>query len=310
MKLLYKYISNPEYFLKDSYIRATQLTALNDPFEAIYCKDSLSDLCPHFEICESPDELINYVEKNKNKIGIISLTEAKDNLLMWSHYANEHKGAVIGFWAKSAFDGNMFAHLHEPQLNSRSMFGGYEIFTGECLPVMYRKQPRYRVDKFDFDYSNITAEGEDRILFEIFQQKSDEWIYEKEHRITLRLDQADKIEVNDVHRLKNKHILKKLIKLGSEDSDGKYTIYLNQISDNIEREVYANTLVSLSYDPSSLYLFKVISAKSIIYGLNVEKDVIRGYQQKFNVMHRMEQWKASLNKDFYTLQFDEIKEEV
>jgi len=300
-------MSNPEYFLKDGYIRATQLSALNDPFEAIYCENALSELCPHFEICESPSELITHIEINKNKIGVISLTEAKDNLLMWSHYANEHKGAVIGFWAKSAFDGNMFTHLHEPQLNSTSMLEGYEMFRGECLPVMYRKQPRYRVDQFDFDYSNITAEGEDRILFEIFQQKSDEWIYEKEHRVTLRLDQADKVIVNDIHRLKNKFVLNKLLELGIEEDNGQYTIYLDQISDKVEREAYANNLVELSSDPSSLYLFKVGAVKSIIYGLNVSESMIESYQQYIEDYRHMEQWKASLNKDFYTLKFDEIE---
>jgi hypothetical protein len=294
-------MSNPEYFLKEGYIRATQLSALNDPFEAIYCEDALSELCPHFEICESSNELITYIEANKNKIGVISLTEAKDNLLMWSHYANEHKGAVIGFWAKSAFNGNMFTHLHEPQLNTTSMFEGYEMFRGECLPVMYRKQPRYRVDQFDFDYSNITAEGEDRILFEIFQQKSDEWIYEKEHRVTLRLDQADKIIVNDVHRLKNKFVLNKLLKLGIEEDNGKYTIYLDQISDKVEREAYANNLIELSYDSSSLYLFKVGAVKSIVYGLNVSESTIENYQQYIQNYRHMEQWKASLNKGFVSL---------
>jgi hypothetical protein len=300
-------MSNPEYFLKDGYIRATQLSALNDPFEANYCEDALSELCPHFEICESPNELITHIETNKNKIGVISLTEAKDNLLMWSHYANEHKGAVIGFWAKSAFDGNMFTHLHEPHLNSTNMFEDYEMFRGECLPVMYRKQPRYRVDQFDFDYSNITAEGEDRILFEIFQQKSDEWIYEKEHRVTLRLDQADKVIVNDVHRLENKFVLNKLLEIGVEEDNGQYTIYLDQISKKVEREAYANNLAELSCDPSSLYLFKVGSVKSIIYGLNVSESIIESYQQYIENYHHMEQWKASLNKDFYTLKFDEIE---
>ena len=299
-------MSNPEYFLKEGYIRATQLPALNDPFEAIYCKETLSDLCPHFEIFESPDKLIAYVEENKNKIGVISLTEAKDNLLMWSHYANEHKGVVIGFWAKSAFNGNMFSHLHEPQLNSTSMFGDYEMFRGECLPVMYRKQPRYRVDQFDFDYSNISAEGEDRILFEIFQQKSDEWIYEKEHRVTLRLDQADKVIVNDVRRLKNKHVLNKLLDLGNEEKDGKFTVYLDKIADKVTREAYSNTLVELSYDPTSLYLFKVCAVKSIIYGLNVTANMIDSYQPYIDNYRNIEQWKASLNKDFYTLKFDEI----
>lgn len=307
MKLLYKYMSNPEYFLKEGYIRATQLSALNDPFEASYCQEALSDLCPHFEICESPHELISYIEENKNKIGVISLTEAKDNLLMWSHYANEHKGAVIGFWAKSAFDGNMFTNLHEPQLNSTSLFDGFEMFHGECLPVMYRKQPRYRVDQFDFDYSNITAEGEDRILFEIFQQKSDEWIYEKEHRVTLRLDQADKVVVDNVHRLKNKHVLKKLLEIGNEDSKGRFTVYLNELTNKVEREAYARNLVELNHDPSSLYLFKVGHVQSVIYGFNVSESMIESYQKNFGHYRHIEQWKASLNRDFYTLEFSEIE---
>jgi len=305
VKLLYKYISCPEHFLKERYVRATQLSALNDPFEATYCEKSLFELCPYFEIFESPEDLINYVEVNKHKIGVISLTEAKDNLLMWSHYANEHKGIVVRFWAESAFNGNMFTHLHEPQLDSTAMLDNYQMFDGQCLPVMYRKQPRYRVDRFDFDYSNISAEGEDRILFEIFQQKSDEWIYEKEHRITLRLDQADKIVVKNVHRLKNKHIVKKLLKLGIEDKD-QFTIYLDKIKDKVEREVYAKALVELSHDSSSLYLFKVNQAKSIIYGLNVTEDDFKKYQNHIKNDGYIEQWNTSINKDFYTLEFTEI----
>ncbi|TCV14518.1 hypothetical protein EDB13_103373 [Vibrio crassostreae] len=172
---------------------------------------------------------------------------------------------------------------------------------------MYRKQPRYRVDRYDFDYSNISAEGKDRILFEIFQQKSDEWIYEKEHRVTLRLDQADKIVVTDVHRLKNKHVLSQLLAIGSEDENGRFTVYLDKISDEIVREAYANNLVELSFDPSSLYLFKVGHVNSIIYGLNVSQSTIDSYQVDLHNYRHIEQWKASLNHDFYTLEFSEIE---
>ena len=38
-----------------------------------------------------------YVNKFKD-YGIISLTTNNDNLLMRSHYADEHKGIVIGFY--------------------------------------------------------------------------------------------------------------------------------------------------------------------------------------------------------------------
>jgi hypothetical protein len=42
--------------LKDGYIRATQLSALNDPFEAIYCENALSELCLHFEIFQQKSD--------------------------------------------------------------------------------------------------------------------------------------------------------------------------------------------------------------------------------------------------------------
>lgn len=57
-------MSNPEYFLKDGYIRATQLSALNDPFEATYCKMHYQSFVLILEIYESPNELIDYIEKN------------------------------------------------------------------------------------------------------------------------------------------------------------------------------------------------------------------------------------------------------
>lgn len=41
--------------------------------------------------------LKNIIDKVSAKVGILSLCENKDSLLMWSHYAQEHRGLVIGF---------------------------------------------------------------------------------------------------------------------------------------------------------------------------------------------------------------------
>lgn len=46
------------------------------------------------------NELLN---KINNKIGILSLTKRNDNLHMWTHYANEHKGFVVEFDTNSEF---------------------------------------------------------------------------------------------------------------------------------------------------------------------------------------------------------------
>lgn len=44
-----------------------------------------------------------YNEKSNELIGVLCLTEKKDNLLMWSHYANSHKGFCIKFDASHEF---------------------------------------------------------------------------------------------------------------------------------------------------------------------------------------------------------------
>lgn len=306
-------MAQPNFLLSDGYIRATQLSALNDPFEASYCKESLDKLSSHFQCSETGEELHSYVEKNKYNIGIICLTEAKDNLLMWSHYANEHKGAIVGIFSDLGSNISIFSNLFDLKCKSTVSFNGSHMFTGECVPVIYRKQPRYRVDMFDFDYSHISVEGADRILFEIFQQKSDEWIYEKEHRITLRLEQADKVQISDIENIKNKHILKKIKSLGCYSKDVVYgkdvhTIYLNKVADPIERECYADALVTLATNPANLYLFKLDSSAicSIFLGQRVNIKEVNLNLTYPKATGYFDVWKTTVNESFYNLQFEEI----
>lgn len=306
-------MNSPHFLLKDGYIRATQLSALNDPFEASYCQNSLNELSSYFEYCDQGDALLKYIEDTKNKIGVISFTEANDNLLMWSHYANEHKGALVGFNfadPNSRFYSSIIAKLFIPPIDSTCLDESWELFNGQCRPIMYRKQPRFRGDKFDYDYSNISAEGGDRILFEIFQQKSDEWIYEKEHRVTLKLTQADKVRVFDIDKIANKYLLSSIKKspyVQFKERKGiiSYDIYLNQINDPFERYSFASALANLSCNPNNIYLFKIsLTAKSIYYGYRS--------QLNFNtenykcVSDKTEIYKTNLSEDYYTVAFNEL----
>lgn len=85
-----------------------------------------------------------------DKVGILSLSEINDDLLMWSHYSNGHKGICLEFLATD----------NTP-------------FFGDAQPVRYNDQrPR-------FDY------GDDKFtqLEKIILTKSAHWSYEKEWRI-------------------------------------------------------------------------------------------------------------------------------
>ena len=287
--VLFKYVSNPDCILKDGYIRATQLSALNDPFEATNSEKGLKKLLSYFEGIIKEKELIDFIEKEKHKVGVISFTQTKDNLLMWSHYANEHNGALIGFSFLPDFK-NIFKNLIID--DSNTLLRGENFFDGRCLAINYRKQPIYKNDKFDRDYSNIAGEGENRILHEIFQQKSDEWIYEKEHRITLKLNQADKVILHKSSQYENlnwlinlKKICKVLEEKEKEKEKDTLTVYLNDFidkeDDNFNRLYYGNHLADLAKDnPANIYLFKIESSSicSITYGCNVKNTNIFNYK--------------------------------
>ncbi len=45
--------------------------------------------------------LHEFKEKNINNFGVFSMSQIKDNILMWSHYADHHKGFCIGFVRKN-----------------------------------------------------------------------------------------------------------------------------------------------------------------------------------------------------------------
>ena len=306
MRQLFKYTSAPLRILENGYIRATQLSALNDPFEATYCKDGIIELASHFDDLGS-DEAIEHIENAKHKVGVICLTEAKDNLLMWSHYANEHRGGLVGIFVDSP-NGAIFEDLRMLDYFSTSCFGEkYELFNGRCLPVQYRKQPRYRVDKFDFDYSNISVEGADRLLFEIFQQKSDEWIYEKEHRITLRLEQADMARIVDLEKIGNSKFvssIKSSDAYSEESKDGETisVIKLDEMDDAL-RTACAMSLAELATNPLNLYFFKLSQSaiSSVVLGHSANRSLIEPIPRYFTNIGMSDIYKATLDNDHYTV---------
>jgi len=304
MGILFKYMSSPWNLFEDGFIRASQISVLNDPFEAIYCQKSLDDLVSYFDISES--NFSNYITQNINNVGVISFTESKDNLLMWAHYANEHKGLVVGFNTY----GKILLNLIKPV--SSTSFEKHTPFNGEAKPVMYRKQPRYRVDKFDFDYSNISVEGEDRVLYEIFLQKSNEWVYEQEHRIVLRLEQADKVRIFDLDKIENEGIRNFILKSKHccfiKEKQSYHEISLMDFEDHTDRAIAAESLAGLSKNKENIYLFK-LSPRSISYcifgakcSLSI-KDIKKSF---LNSSSNFEVWKATQNKMNYSIDFEQL----
>jgi hypothetical protein len=157
-----------KYIFEDKKLFFSNLLKLNDPFE----------LKPHIKKYEVPENdmilnmganLINlsgqahkshYATANHQlkDVGILSLTNREDNLMLWAHYADSHKGIVIEFDEKHPFftDSN---YLHPYLL--------------------------YPLDKVFYKPSRPSINSDKYYDKETFYTKSEDWKYEEEYRITI-----------------------------------------------------------------------------------------------------------------------------
>ena len=131
MKKFFKYLPEPRNLFDEGFIRLSQPVVLNDPFEASFCSQSLDYLASNFDETMAQDpqygdiSFSQYIVLRMNNIGVISLSENKENLLMWAHYANEHKGIVAGIAYFPTFE-SIFKNLFK-ETSAISFFWGEEF---------------------------------------------------------------------------------------------------------------------------------------------------------------------------------------
>ncbi|WP_421261378.1 DUF2971 domain-containing protein [Aeromonas jandaei] len=188
-------------------IRFTQPAFLNDPYEChlVFNKDTRLQLVDDFynsmvanNTTQSHDELrdiaeryetsllINALEgyrKIKNDLGVLSLTECPLNLLMWAHYADEHKGVVVEL-----------DYTHESLFKISS--GGKEFSTLKAVK-----------------YQNEKVAGvpfPDKVV-ESLLTKSPEWEYEKEWRFIRTLNLLNEVKPDIYIQKLDPKVIKRVI---------------------------------------------------------------------------------------------------
>lgn len=177
--MIYKFLPQERIdVLRYLKIRYTPLTSLNDPFESIplFKLDDLrykyiKKILYKFNLSEDEaiklvDDKIKVMPENIRKkiisgfsdsFGVLSLSRSRNNLLMWSHYAQSHTGFVIGFDETHEF-------FHQNDALNR---------VTSPVDVTYSdiKQP------IDFNDNGID------IFRKMLTQKSNDWAYEQEVRV-------------------------------------------------------------------------------------------------------------------------------
>lgn len=131
------------------------------------------------------------IEKRSKQAGILSLSRANDDPLMWSHYADGHRGFCIGFRR------SYFEDLIENSYQQFSIVGGAN--------VDYSASPKYFDIIIDFirDYHNDTSFDTfiNNLLISIVNTKSDKWEYETEYRMVRFSKGLLKIPVSEIKEI-------------------------------------------------------------------------------------------------------------
>jgi hypothetical protein len=211
--VLYKYVTlnSIESILNNSSLKITNPLTFNDPFDCNIplmdvgnidikklIKDEFSKVTGlsknhpevHKIINSSMDdfnklrdgvlgdsrEMISHWDTILSEFRVLSLTTEPDNILMWSHYAKDHTGIVLGFKSKSIIG-----------KAEKVIYGEGNSLLNRFLEKMFRLLIRDAINENDTstdDLANITIEIFSNYLF----FKRQEWSYEKEYRLVLPSD--------------------------------------------------------------------------------------------------------------------------
>ncbi|MDD2356451.1 MAG: DUF2971 domain-containing protein [Thiovulaceae bacterium] len=194
-KILYKYYNFKETYDKDcqranytkdsfdnGYMWASHPSAFNDPYDCALHK------IPNLPSDKKTKKYIE-VEQFIDKKAVICFCENNDNMLMWSHYADYHKGICIGY------DSSIF----------QKAFTGDEFNLQRYQNISYTHSVNINID--EFDGQQLWCE-----INKLMSTKSIDWAYEKEWRVILEYDEAiDKTEKGRKLNIDLDSIIKEII---------------------------------------------------------------------------------------------------
>jgi hypothetical protein len=158
----YDLLTDDEHYKKYVYHLRKQSPRLSE--EELYREATVWLNKGLMRVPEYLEKAARHLEESKyNEFGIFSLSEVKDNILLWSHYSDSHKGFCIGYDPErlDAFLANLAETDNIP-------IPGYSI--------------EYRADCPELNPSELDDE---KWVVKQLTTKSELWRYEKEYRYIL-----------------------------------------------------------------------------------------------------------------------------
>lgn len=164
-----------EDLVKDGSLWFSRMSDLNDPFEGDFTfsqkyidenfiKHSTLPQQGNFEYHKALAE--SFRERKRSHLFIMSLTEKLADTVMWSHYADNHAGLVVGI---------EFAETNEEQFPEAD--------------VQFIKRNDSYIHDVAYNSSPVVIDDNSLEEFsKIFLRKSEQWAYEAEKRIAFKDD--------------------------------------------------------------------------------------------------------------------------
>lgn len=236
MQVLFKYYDrlDIDYFNKPT-IKISGINKLNDPFEKII-EENLKKIALGHNQKSTTKNIFTEISFNFliERIGVVSLTETPRNLLMWSHYANQHKGICVGY--KTSY---LDHHKHKTHNRLPVSFAPIKVNYDNC---------RYseHTDSFT-ELNNVELQKE--IILKSLITKGDDWIYEKEHRSIIPLEHNDHIYCTGN---KNVRDYRKNVDLIEVVDEKEFKLKHQTLVDILEAARDDNLIFRLNIEPESI----------------------------------------------------------
>ena len=161
----------------------------NDPFELLpgdfISTLSEEDTNEFYSYSSSINDPATYIDKfvevqagARASVGVICFTSSGDNILMWSHYANNHEGICIEFDLENNF------------FNGKYKDSSFSVFSESKLKDHYANIGIINEVKYSEERPTFLDPSEISYNTEFWFVKSKNWAYENEYRILLPTDHA------------------------------------------------------------------------------------------------------------------------
>ena len=138
-QILYKYrpLKNFKYLvdiLINGRLHASRYTDLNDPMEGHYC----------YRGNRLDASMRDKLRGEKEELRICSLSEDADNVLLWSHYADGHRGVAIGVELAEGYRADVVRYCGLPEIctDELAFWSARKILTCMVEAWAYEKERR------------------------------------------------------------------------------------------------------------------------------------------------------------------------